>query len=89
MKIKEGFKVRNIAGENVIVSIGKLNVDFTKVVALNETSLWLWEQLQGKEFTASDAAGLLTERYDVEPGRALADAGKWIDTLLDAGLIER
>lgn len=89
MKIKEGFKVRNIAGENVIVSIGKLNVDFTKVVALNETSLWLWEQLQGKEFTADDAARLLTERYDVEPDRALADAGKWIDTLFAAGLIER
>ncbi len=35
MKIKEGYKIRNIAGEHVIVSIGTLNVNLTKVVSLN------------------------------------------------------
>ena len=45
MKIKEGYKIRNIAGEHVIVSIGTLNVNLTKVVSLNPSSVWLWEQL--------------------------------------------
>ena len=46
MKIKEGYKIRNIAGEHVIVSIGTLNVNLTKVVSLNPSSVWLWEQAQ-------------------------------------------
>ena len=41
MKIKEGYKIRNIAGEHVIVSIGTLNVNLTKVVSLNPSSVWL------------------------------------------------
>ena len=41
MKIKHGYKIRNIAGENVIVAIGKLNVNLTKVISLNPTSVWL------------------------------------------------
>ena len=80
MKIKEGYKIRNIAGEHVIVSIGTLNVNLTKVVSLNPSSVWLWEQLSGTD--------LLTEHYEVERPTALADAETWIAQLRKAELIE-
>lgn len=88
MKIKSGYKIRKIAGENVIVSIGALDVNLTRVTSLNPTSVWLWERLAGEEFSLEDVAGLLCGNYDVEKKTALADARKWIDSLDRAGLIE-
>lgn len=88
MKIKQGYKIREIAGEHVIVQIGKLNVNLTKVISLNDTSVWLWEQLGNSEFSAEQVADLLTEHYAVERDTALSDAGKWIEQLSNAGLLE-
>ena len=88
MKIKSGYKIRKIAGENVIVSIGTLNVNMTKVISLNDTSVWLWEQLGGEEFDAERVAELLCSEYDVDHATALADAGAWIESLRAVNLIE-
>ena len=58
MKIKENYKVREIAGENLIVEQGKSQSDMTKVISLNNTALLLWKELQGREFSLEDAAPL-------------------------------
>ena len=65
MKIREEFKVREMAGEHVIVMPGRGGAaDMTRIVSLNPSSMYLWEKLRGREFTAADAALLLTERYE-------------------------
>jgi hypothetical protein len=87
MKIKDGYKIRKIAGENIIVSVGALDVNLTKVISLNDTSVWLWEQLLGKEFDAATVAGLLTENYEIAGDRATADSKAWIEALEKAELI--
>lgn len=88
MRIKSDYKIRNIAGENVIVSVGTLNVNLTKVISLNETSVWLWEQLGGKEFDAATVASLLEENYEIDRHTALRDSETWIASLEKAGLLE-
>ncbi len=87
MRIKDGYKIRSIAGENVIVSVGTLNVNLTKVISLNDTSVWLWEQLVGKEFDAEQVADMLTENYDIDRATALADSKAWIESLDKAELL--
>ena len=44
--------MRSICGEQVIVAEGKENIDFSKIISMNETSAYLWEAVEGKEFTA-------------------------------------
>lgn len=88
MRIKQGYKIRNIAGENVIVAIGKLNVNLTKVISLNPTSVWLWEQLGNEEFDAAKVSELLVSNYDVDYDTASADAEAWISSLRKAGLLD-
>lgn len=88
MKFKEGYKVRSIAGENVIIKQGRFGADMTRVISLNQTSMLLWEQLQGKEFEADDVVKILTDNYDVEAEVAAADAAKWIEKLNECGLVE-
>lgn len=52
MRIKEEYKVREMAGEHIVVMQGRYGVDMTKVIALNETSLWLWNRLQGRDVSS-------------------------------------
>ena len=45
MKIKEQFKVREMAGEHVVIMQGKLGSDLTRIISLNESALYLWRAI--------------------------------------------
>lgn len=88
MKFKEGYKVREIAGEHVIIKQGRFGADMTRVIALNATSLLLWEQLQGKEFETTDVITILTENFEVDTVTATFDAKAWVEKLHECDLVE-
>ena len=88
MKKKVGFNLRSICGEHVIVAEGKENIDFSKIISMNETSAYLWEAVEGKEFTADTLAKLLTEQYDVQYNVAFNDCLELIVKWEEAGIIE-
>ncbi len=88
MKIKKGFALHEICGENIIVAEGRENIDFNSIISLNETSAYLWKKLAGKEFTTQEMAELLCEEYDVEKDVALADCAELATKWLSAGIIE-
>ena len=87
MKFKEGYKVREIAGEHVVIMQGRFGVDMTRVIALNESSLLLWNELQGKEFSVEDVKQVLLDNYEVEEAVAARDAEAWIAKLAECNLI--
>lgn len=88
MKISNQYKVREMAGEHIIVMPGRYGVDMTRVVALNATSLYLWEALAEREFDLDEVARLLTERYEIDAETARRDAEKWIEQLTACGILE-
>ena len=88
MKIKSKYKVRQVAGENLIVEQGRLNADMTKVISLNSTAVMLWNELSNKEFTGEDVADLLVKTYGIEKERAMIDATKWVEKLRDCDILE-
>lgn len=87
MKIKEIYKVRKIAGENLIVEQGASQADMTKVISLNPSALLLWEELQGSDFSLEDAAHVLMNQYSISKEQALVDAQKWVDALSGCGIV--
>ena len=88
MKIKKGFVLRSICGQNVISGEGLEQVNFSKLVTLNETATYLWKEVQDKEFTAQTLADLMTDRYEVTAERALEDAKALCDQGVEMGLAE-
>ena len=89
MKQKEGFVLREVCGEKVIVGEGLATVDFGKLISLNETAAWLWEKAASLgDFTTQQLADGLCEAYDVEKKRALDDVEKLLTTWKESGLIE-
>lgn len=88
MKIKPEYKLREIAGETIIVSQGTVGVDMTRIISLNDSARELYERLAGKDFTVDDAARTLVEIYDIPLPQAQNDAQTWIDALKKCGVIE-
>ncbi|MBQ6015606.1 MAG: PqqD family protein [Bacteroidales bacterium] len=88
MKIKDGFTLRTMLGENIVVGEGLAQVNFNKLITLNETAAFLWKEVSGKEFTKEDLVQLLLDNYEVEEERASADVDKLLDTWRQEGIVE-
>ena len=83
MKIKNGFVLRQVCGENVIVGEGLNAINFGKMLALNETAAWLWQQAQAMgEFTIEALADKLCDEYEVTPDvAAIIDEWKAVNVV--------
>ena len=88
MKTKKGFKLRTICGENVIVAEGIENIDFSRIISMNESAAYLWNKIQGKDFTANNLVELLLEEYEVDEDTARQDVQQLIIKWREAGIIE-
>ena len=82
MKIKKGFVLREVCGENVIIGEGLGAINFGKMLALNESAAWLWKQaVEMGDFTIESLAEKLCQEYDVTAEEALQDVteiiGEW------------
>ena len=88
MKIKEQYKVREMAGEHVVIMQGTHGKDLTKIISLNESALYLWQRGEGSDFDTNRVADLLTEYYGIDDQIAQRDAQHWIANLEECGLLE-
>ena len=88
MKIKKGFELRTVCKENIIVAFGEENIDFSKVISLNESAALMWRAVLGKDFTAEDMADALMQEYEVDRETAQKDAEAMLQQWLEVGLIE-
>ena len=88
MKIKEGFTLRSICGQYVVVGEGLAQVNFNKMLTLNESAAYLWQAVTGKEFTPEDLTRLLLERYEVTEERAAADVETLLKVWTAEGVVE-
>ena len=87
MKIKDNFRKRKLGREYIVTAEGLSKVDFNKMIVLNESASYLWDEVFGREFTAEDLRDLLLERYEVEEARAYEDAVKIAQQWKEAGLL--
>lgn len=87
MKQKKGFHLRNVCGENILVADGIENIDFSKLISMNESAAYLWEKTQDIDFNADTLTQMLLEEYEVDEKTARADAQTVIQQWLDAGII--
>lgn len=64
IKIKEGFLLRKVAGDHVVVPVGEAGKVFHGMIRLNVTAL-LMEQCR-KETTKEQVLQAMAEKYEVE-----------------------
>lgn len=89
MKIKKGFVLRQVCGENVVVGEGLDAINFGKLLSLNETAAWLWQKAaEMGDFTVEELAAKLCEEYDVSEDVAQYDVADITTAWRESGVID-
>ena len=87
MKIKNGFVVRPVAGQHMVVALGEASKSFNGIIKLNESARIIWDMLAvGAEREA--IVDRLVEEYDVDRVILAADCDKFIQSLQENNILE-
>lgn len=88
MRIKEGFELREVCGEYIVVAHGDKNIDFSKVINLNESAAEIWKAVAGKDFTTEDMVAALLSVYEAEENTVKEDVLRTVAEWKEIGLLE-
>lgn len=86
MKLKEGFILRTVAGNNVVIPTGKRTLDLNGMITLNETGAFIWRQLE-QDADEEQIVTAILESYDVEPERAERCVKAFLEKLREVGCL--
>ena len=87
MKLKNGFVLRDLGGQSVVVAVGEATKSFNGIIKLNESSAFLWKQMKD-DFSKEHLVSALLAEYDVEEDVASQNVDNFVDTLKNNGVIE-
>lgn len=85
MKLKDGFILREVAGEHVVLSVsGEVNLN--GMITLNDTGCTLWKRLE-QEAELSDLTDALLAEYEVDEATARAAVERFVEKLKELDLL--
>ena len=87
MKAKEGFVLRNIVNEHILMPVGDNIAKFKGTVLLNSVSAFVWEKLQNP-ISKADLLQAIVDNFEVDETTASADLDKLLVTLREYDVIE-
>lgn len=88
MKIKEGFMLRQVAGQHIVMPLGQKALDFNCAITLNESGAFLWSVLEKGVADKNELLSKLLEEYDVEETLAQKDIDAFLQKLIENDLID-
>ena len=90
IKCKKGFKLRQLGDEWILIGEGIEQINFNKMITMNETAAFLWKKASEhkEEVSAEKMQQWLLDEYEVSPEQALEDANLTIANWLEIGIAE-
>lgn len=88
MKIKKDVILRKIGSDIILVPFGNSLKDNNGLFILTESACFLWEHIPECN-SVPELAHKLFDEYDVTEEQALADTEKFIDKLVEFGIIDK
>ena len=85
MKLKDGFLLRQVAGQTVVLPTGA-ELDLNMMITLNDTGAFLWEHL-AEETDEAELVSALLKEYDVDEETARKAVAGFVKKLNDNGFL--
>lgn len=82
------FVAREIAGEFILVPIGKAAELFNGLASLNPTGVFLWKLLD-VERTQKELGKFLAEKYELTEEQSMSDVGDFLEIALKRNIVLR
>ena len=86
MIIKKELIKREIAGETVLVPVGKSVYDANGLFVMNELAAFIWDLLPNVDTEAEICRAVLAE-YDVSEETSAQDVAEFLDKLRQMGIL--
>ena len=86
MIIKKELIKRDIAGDTVLVPVGKTVFDSNGLFVLNELGTFIWDLLPKVE-NAEEICAAILEEYDVTPEVAAQDVAEFLQKLEEMNIL--
>ena len=86
MTLKDGFVLRQVAGQSVVLPGGDA-LDLNMMITLNDTGAFLWEHLQQETNEDALVSALLSE-YDVDADTARRAVVAFVEKLNANGFLQ-
>lgn len=86
MKIHKELVKRNVAGDTILVPVGKTVYEANGLFILNELGAFLWDRLPEAE-TEEDLLQAVLAEYEVTEDVAKADIRAFLDKLRELGIL--
>ena len=80
MRIKEGYVLKEVAKEFIVVPVGDEAINFNGILTLNKTAKLLFETLLN-DVEIKDLVKVLLDKYDIDEEQALKDVKDFIHIL--------
>ena len=87
MQIKQGFILRTIGDEHMVMPTGENIGKFGGAVVLSETAAYIFEQLQ-KPISREDLLALMLSEFDVDEQTASSDLDELLAQFKEMGILE-
>ena len=88
MKVKEGFVLRTVVDEHMVMPTGANIGKFGGAVVLNDVSAFIWKQLE-KPISREDLLKQILGEYDIDEATASRDLDALLAQLDEMGVLER
>lgn len=86
MDIKQQFVMREVAGEYLLIPVGKTSLDLNGMITLNEIGAEIWNMLPEVRDEAEIVQRILDE-YDIDEQTAAADVAEFLGHIRELGII--
>ncbi len=87
MKIKEGYMLKNVSGQSIVVPVGAAAINFNGMISLNESGAFLWGAMT-QDIGRDGLIERLLAEYDVEPQIAAEGVDSFLKKMREANLID-
>lgn len=87
MKIKDGYILKKVAGENIVIATGEARLSFNGIITFNEVGAEVFARLDGTR-TLEEIVNEIVLLYDAPREVIEADIIKLIEKMKNHGLLE-
>lgn len=89
LKMRPGYLVQEIAGEKILIAGLSENINYSRMLVLNESAAELVNTLIAKSVSIDDLVKILTDNYRVDAEQAREDVEKLLRDLEQQNVLEQ
>lgn len=86
MRIKEGFVLREVAGQVIVIATGEASKNFHGMIKLNATGKDIWVGLQNG-LTEAEIVADLQKKYQIEKEQLEQDVKEFFAQMTEMGFL--